>query len=388
MKALHFGAGNIGLGFIGKILSESNFNIIFSDINQDVIDTINDSKHYSVRTVSKDQDSIFDVKGISAINSSDPKIIKIMTLVDLITTAVGPSALDKIASLICNGIILKFNIQSIKPLNIIACENKIKASSVLKKNVLDKLPEKYHMYVNKYIGFVDCSIDTIIPSSVINKKKSSLFIIAEDFQEWIVNCNQFKGEVPIITNMNLSNNLDPFIVRKLFTLNTGHAIAAYLGWIKKYKTIHEAILDEKIRFIVKSAMQESGNFLIKHYNFNSNDHFSYIEKIFCRFENPFLSDNLLRIARNPLQKLRREERLVEPLLGCIKYGLSYFNLAKGIASAFCYYNENDLESIKISSLIKNQGIKKTLLDICGLSINSKESYLIVSEYNSILKTHS
>ncbi|QCI22392.1 mannitol-1-phosphate 5-dehydrogenase [Buchnera aphidicola] len=386
MKALHFGAGNIGLGFVGKILSESNCDIIFSDINQNVIDSINNRKYYSVRILGKNQDNISNIKNISAIHFNNPKIIKIITLVNLITTAVGPSALDKVSSLISHGIILKFNMQSTTPLNIIACENKMQASSILKQYVLNKLPQKYHIYVQKYIGFVDCSIDTIIPS-IVNKQMHSLLLTAENFQEWIVNITQFKGQVPKIINMQLSNNLDPFIERKLFTLNTGHAIAAYLGWIKKCKTIYEAILDEEIGVIVKNAMVESGKFLIKKYDFNMNDHLAYINKIFLRFENPFLLDNLTRVARNPIQKLRKEERLVKPLLGCIKYGLSCSNLAKGIASAFFYYNKNDSESMKIFSLIQSKGIKKTLSDICDLPENSEESRLIISKYNTLHKKY-
>ena len=50
-----------------------------------------------------------------------------------------------------------------------------------------------------------------------------------------------KGEVPKIEGMTLTKNLMAFIERKLFTLNTGHAITAYLGVLKGYKTIKESI---------------------------------------------------------------------------------------------------------------------------------------------------
>ncbi len=63
--------------------------------------------------------------------------------------------------------------------------------------------------------------------------------------------------------MNLADNLMAYIERKLFTLNTGHAITAYIGYLKGYKTIEESIKDKFICDIVKSAMVESGEGLIK-----------------------------------------------------------------------------------------------------------------------------
>lgn len=387
MQVLHFGAGNIGRGFIGKTILQSGLDLIFTDINQNIIDALNYYKKYKVKLIGYNYEKIINVNNFRAMNLNDSNILEIIAKVNLITTAVGSLALDKIVPILIKGIILKINSQSILPLNIIACENKIKASTYLKDIIFKNIPLKYHKYLNEYIGFVDCSIDTIVPS-MPSFEKNSLSLIAENFKEWIVDVKQFKGNIPKIVDMIVSSNLKSFIDRKILTLNTGHAITAYLGWIKKYVNIYESIKDKDIKNIVQGAMKESGLTLIKKYNFDQKNHFSYIDKILMRFQNPFLLDKIERIARNPLQKLSKNERLIKPLLEAKKYNLSYFNLIKGIAAALYYKNKNDLESIKINHYIKTLGIKKTLNKISNLQVDSKEMDLIIHEYITINKIFS
>ncbi|QCI19079.1 mannitol-1-phosphate 5-dehydrogenase [Buchnera aphidicola] len=387
MKVLHFGAGNIGRGFIGKIILYSGFDLIFADINQNIIDALNYYKKYKIKLVGYNYEKIINIDNFSAINLNDPNILNIISDVNLITTSIGASSLDKIASILAKGIILRIKLKSTTPLNIIACENKIQASSYLRTIVFKKIPLKYYKYFDQYIGFIDCSIDTIIPS-ICSFEKNKLSLIAENFQEWIVDKNQFKGIIPNIIDMTISDNLRSFIDRKILTLNTGHAITAYLGWIRQYKTIYESIKDHNIKSIVKGAMKESGLTLIKKYKFDKKIHFSYINKILIRFENYVLLDKVERIARNPVQKLSQNERLIKPLLLAKKYNFPYCNLIKGIAAALHYKNENDSESVKISNLIKTLGIKKTLFEISNLQMDSYEMNLIISEYLLINKIFS
>ncbi|MGO2612507.1 MAG: mannitol-1-phosphate 5-dehydrogenase, partial [Corynebacterium flavescens] len=40
MKALHFGAGNIGRGFVGILLREAGYELVFADVSAPLIDAL------------------------------------------------------------------------------------------------------------------------------------------------------------------------------------------------------------------------------------------------------------------------------------------------------------------------------------------------------------
>ena len=156
--------------------------------------------------------------------------------------------------------------------------------------------------------------------------------------------------------MELTDNLMAFVERKLFTLNTGHAITAYLGFEQGMPTIRDAIENASIHAVVKAAMEESGAVLIRRYGFNPAKHAAYIEKILGRFANPFIRDDVGRVGRDPLRKLGRGDRLIRPLLGTLEYGLPHANLVKGIAATLHYRNDDDPQAVEMQAAIAEVGI--------------------------------
>ena len=51
MKAVHFGAGNIGRGFVGLLLHEAGYEVVFSDVAAPLVDAINAASEYTVHEV-------------------------------------------------------------------------------------------------------------------------------------------------------------------------------------------------------------------------------------------------------------------------------------------------------------------------------------------------
>ncbi|MFG6077264.1 mannitol-1-phosphate 5-dehydrogenase [Erwinia sp. OPT-41] len=381
MKALHFGAGNIGRGFIGKLLADAGVQLTFADVNQVVLDALNARHEYLVHVVGE-QAQVEIVKGVNAVNSASDEIIPLIAEVDLLTTAVGPQILERIAGGVAKGLVQRHESGNARPLNIIACENMVRGTSQLKDHVLKALPEQHHAWVEANVGFVDSAVDRIVPPSAAGTT-DPLEVTVETFSEWIVDKTQFKGEPPAIAGMELTDNLMAFVERKLFTLNTGHAITAYLGQLAGHATIRDAILDKKVRAIVQGAMEESGAVLIKRYGFEAAKHAAYIQKILGRFENPYLQDDVERVGRQPLRKLSAGDRLIKPTLGTLEYQLPHDNLVKGIAAALHYRSDQDPQAQELAELINRQGVQATLAQVSGLEAESEVVKAAVAAWNEM-----
>ena len=378
-RAIQFGAGNIGRGFIGGLLSKSGYHVVFADVNNEILDAINREQKYSIFI--KDVDCYEEIiTNISGISSLSEDIITEIETADIITTAVGPLVLSRIAPTIARGI----NSRRVKnintELNIIACENAVCASDLLKQEVLKHLDEEDKNYVEQYVGFPNSSVDRIVPPC---KNDNPLDVTVENFYEWNVEEVGFKGEIPSIQGMNLVENLMAYVERKLFTLNTGHAITAYLGYLNGYKTVDESIADEKILRVVKSAMRESGQGLAKKHNLDLEKHYIYIDKIINRFKNPHLNDDVMRVGREPLRKLSAKDRLINPLYTAKSYEIDVDNLIIGVSAALHYNNEEDPQSVELQNYIKELGVKDALVKVSGID-NDDVLSKVEEVYNNML----
>ena len=380
-KAIQFGAGNIGRGFIGSLLYKAGYHVVFADVNTEIIDKINKDKEYTIHVMDTvcSEEKVNDISGVISINN---EIYKEIVEAEIITTAVGPVVLPRIAPTIAKGIALRKENGVKNYLNIIACENAIKASSQLEEEVKKYLTKDEVDYLEEFVGFPNCSVDRIVPPV---KSENILDVVVENYYEWNVEEKAFKGEIPKIEGMNLVDNLMAYIERKLFTLNTGHAITAYFGYLKGYETIEESIKDEVIYDFVKKAMIESGKGLIAKYNFDEEAHYKYINKIIDRFKNPYLKDDVARVGREPLRKLNENDRLIKPLITARGFNINTDNLLLGVGAALHYDNKEDAQSVQLQSLINEKGIKEYLAEISKISGDTDVLDKVEKYYDEVKK---
>jgi mannitol-1-phosphate 5-dehydrogenase len=358
MLAVHFGAGNIGRGFIGSLLSQSGYEVVFVDINEEVVCLLKEKQEYRVIIADENRQEQL-IRNVSAVNSQTEreKAIDYITKAHLITTAVGPHILPAIATILAEGLQKRAAVNK-TPLHIIACENMIGGSEVLKSHVFAKISETDKPLFEKYYGFLNCAVDRIVPNQ---KNDDPLSVVVEPFYEWVIEKRNIIGDIPQIQGAHFVDDLKPYIERKLFTVNTGHAIASYLGYYKKLQTIQEAMNDEEIRSDVEKALHESGAVLVKKHGWNEKEHQTYIQKIIQRFMNPSISDEVVRVARSPIRKLGANDRLIGPAVQYYDlFGQIPLGLVKGIAALLLFDYENDDEAVALQKTIQEAGVEGAL----------------------------
>ncbi|MGO4500178.1 mannitol-1-phosphate 5-dehydrogenase [Paenibacillus sp. 2RAB27] len=382
MRAVHFGAGNIGRGFIGLILSKAGYEVTFSDVNDSLVELLRERKSYTVRLANEAQET-FTVSGVTAINGKHIEdVAEAVAKADLVTTAVGVNILKHIAGGIAKGIELRIE-RGEAPLHIIACENAIGGSTLLKEHVYALLGEEHRAKADAAVAFPDAAVDRIVP---LQHNEDPLQVTVEPFFEWVVDESQMMEDFSRIEGIHYVKHLEPYIERKLFTVNTGHCSAAYLGYLQGFVTIQEAMANTQIASLVRHVMQETGSLLIKKHGFELAQHEVYIDKIINRFINPYLTDEVARVGRSPIRKLSANDRLVRPALQAYELGMSPTYLTMVMAAAFLFHDSADPEAVEIQADLRDIGITQAISKYTTIDKDHQIHQFILTHYEQFKQT--
>lgn len=364
LKGVHFGGGNIGRGFVAEFLHKSGYEVVFVDVMDSIIEKLQGAKSYKVIEIGPDGESEITIDNYRAINSKHEidAVVHEISTADLVTCAVGPNILKFIADPIAKGIEAR---REAKPLAVIACENAIGATDTLRGFIFEKLSEDTKSNIGTKAKFANSAVDRIVP---VQDENAGLDVKIEKFYEWCVEEKPFEGYPPPIKAVHYVEELQPYIERKLFTVNTGHATAAYYGYQAGKKYIHEVLADQKLHDIVQNVLKETAHLICtKHSHISKEEQEKYVKQIIDRISNPVLKDNVERVGRAPLRKLSRNERFIGPAAHLAEQGDSVENLLGGIEQALRFQNvKDDEESFQLAKILKEQDAKTATRTLTGL----------------------
>ncbi len=342
MKAVMYGGGNIGRGFIGMLFSKSGYKVTFIDVADKVVETLNREGRYPVRIVSNEGYEDIEVTHVDAVNGKDGKLTaETIAGADIMATAEGVNVLKYIVPNLVEGIRRRMQMNG-KPLNIIICENLMDADKVLGSMIKAELTKEELRWFDENVGLVEASIGRMVPVQTEEMKAGNpLRVCVERYGFLPVDKAPFKGEIPQIENMIPFEPFDFFIRRKLYVHNMGHALCAYLGMYTHRDYIFEAMDDVNIQNIVMNAMLESALALSKKYQIPTENLVKHFQDLLIRFQNQALKDTCKRVGGDMKRKLAPEDRLIGASKLCMECGVFPVFISIGTAGAvYQYIREN------------------------------------------------
>ena len=366
-KAVHFGAGNIGRGFIGEILSQNGFEITFVDVNATVIDALNERHSYTIELANEDHEKV-EISGVSGLNNQlhPGDVIAAVAAADIVTTAIGPNILPFIAELCAEGIKARKVAENNQPLDFIACENMIGGSEFLFDQVKKILSAEDLDFVSQHIGFPNAAVDRIVPGQ---HHEDPLYVVVEPFHEWVIDESQLKNTEIKLDGVHYATDLEPFIERKLFSVNSGHATVAYNAAYRGYKTILEGLQHEEILSALTAVQAETRQLLLAKWSayFTEDELLDYHKVIISRFANPQIIDEVTRVARTPIRKLGYDERFIRPIRELKANGKSYDAHMDVVGKIFAYDDPEDAQSVELQERLETEPLPELIVSITGLS---------------------
>jgi mannitol-1-phosphate 5-dehydrogenase len=364
--AVHFGAGNIGRGFLGQLYWESGYATTFVDVAEPVVAGLRERHGYPLHIVSAEGVRELSVDQVDAIPAGDTAAVaEALARADIASTAVGVNVLPRIAPALARGVVRRFSQPGAAPLDIIVCENLIGAGPFLRETVRKHLEPGWRTALETRVGFVEASIGRMVPVMTEEQRaRDPLLVCVEPYCELPVDANGFKGEIPAIAHMKPMRNFAAYVERKLFVHNLSHAATAYLGHLRGHEYIWQAVEDPAVREKVRGALGESCEALHRRHGLALDSLIEHGEDLLRRYANKALGDQVSRVARDPMRKLGPNDRIAGAARACLEQGVHPRHIAFAAAAAMRYDDPSDPAAAELQRVRRERGIGGVLETVC------------------------
>jgi fructuronate reductase len=211
-------------------------------------------------------------------------------------------------------------------LAIVSCDNLHANGSVLRARILalsEQLETGLADWVDGEIAFVSTSVDRITPATTdrdvqLVERALGLVdaapVVCEPFSDWVLSGDFPAGRPPWeAAGARFVSELDPWELRKLWLLNGGHSLLAYLGLLRGHETVADAFADPDLELALDQFWDLAQRLLPA----ADLDLPAYRRQLRERFANARIGYPLAQIAGDGLDKLRNR---VVPVIEAARAG--------------------------------------------------------------------
>jgi mannitol-1-phosphate 5-dehydrogenase len=374
-KLVIFGAGRIGRSFIGQLFSRGGYEVVFIDVDRQIVDELSSRGEYTVIIKSGIDEvmSICNVRGVFAGDSE--QVTHEVATAGILAVSVGQNGLRHIFPALSAGLLKRYEFDPEAPLDVIIAENMRDADAHFRSSLLELLPSGYPF--GKLVGLVETSIGKMVPiMTQKDMEEDVLQVFAEPYNTLILDKKAFRNPIPAIPGLAPKENMKAWVDRKLFIHNLGHATAAYIGFLRHRTATYmwELLADPFIHGETRETMLEASGILLTLYpgEYSPADLREHIDDLLFRFQNKALGDTVFRVGCDLYRKLGPEDRLAGAIRAASGLGLPYDRILRALVCGFHFRSKDEHGELftRDAAFAKEfaKGTGHILQHVCGFDI--------------------
>lgn len=366
---LIWGAGRIGRGFCGDLFADAGYHLVLVDQAPALVEALRVRRRYTVvrTTGTARQDRVID--GLDVLSTAQATAVEAaLAAADLIAVAVFPRDFPAVARQMVPGLLRRHDERPAVPLDVILCTNLAHAGPAFREPLLAALPPGCRAWAEAQIGIVESLVIRMVADPPPEElARDPLLVWTNGYAGFPVDGRAFKGPLPALPGLRAVDDMRLEEQRKLYTYNTFHAALAYLGALRGHVRIVDCLADPWVTSAARAALGEAGAALTATYGLPDEEMCRWMEGVIDQTDNPALGDTVARFGADPGRKLRRDDRLVGPLLLARRRGIETPGLIRALAAALRYQDADDAGAILVREKVETLGVEEAARVLCGLN---------------------
>lgn len=381
--AVIIGAGRIGRGFLAEMFQDAGCNIIFADVDRELIDLLNRQKSYQLLKSTGKSDEVIRISGYQAIHADrDGDLIEALCRETAVAAVAVPAdSLAQVAEILAIAIARRTMEHPDIPLDILVCVNTMSPAARLRSLLDSMLGGAALTYLRDKVGLINTvllRVALFTPAQLL--KEDPLMVLDNGFPYISADASAFCAP-PISTQMlRLSDNIRAEDIRRIYTLNMAHAVAAYVGVGKGHLMLNDAMTDPQVREQIEGALTESSLGLCSAFGFDAYVQRKWHEEILEMMSNPLLDEGLMSLGADTSRKLSVADRLVGPAVLALRAGVTPVHLVNAIAYGFLFSLSRDAGTLRCQQILKEHGIVHALEVISGIDLKHPLQNMVIEAY--------
>jgi len=389
VRALVIGTGKIGCGYLTPMLRASGWEVVLAARTVATTKRIRRARGYDIRithpppSVGPSADgvpasTVHKVTGVDAVTVGSAAFATALAHADLVCTAVGVRNVAALARPLAHALAA---CPHRVPLDVWVVEND-DCAGVLRAEVQRSVDGTERRLPP--VGFAGAVASVAVGRGSWAHAGRPEFV-GDDVRDLAVDRTRTLTPISALPGVHGTEQYPARLREKLYVFNAGHAICAYLGWLRGHDTVSAAIFDPVLRPIVVGCMLESRRALVRAHPELGAEVEAPVAHALCRFADHELADPVIRVARDPIRKLSPHDRLLGPVeLIRTAVGDVPAYLSLSIAGALLYRHEADQDAIALGQRLADEGVMAVLNDVCGLTPDDPMSDAVASRYRGFI----